>query len=222
MQPRPAFFTTADFAVRAHDKITTPQMRTMKLQFPTPFQLTGLVPRSHLPIYHLILIAVLILLPAFSAHAQSGSGTLQGRVFEARDGTALFRARVTLAGSARETLTDEDGSFRFLGIPAGDVRLTVSYLGLASQTVSLRLAQGEVATREIQMQRPAPPDDRSEIVKLGAFTVVSDREEGAQAMALNMSSTFTQGRGLPIRIFHTRMGLRVCLTLDASVSLPLP
>ena len=71
MQPRPAFFTTADFAVRAHDKITTPQMRTMKLQFPTPFQLTGLVPRSHPPIYHLILIAVLILLPAFSAHAQS-------------------------------------------------------------------------------------------------------------------------------------------------------
>lgn len=128
---------------------------------------------------------VFLLRPFDPARAQGGTGAITGRVTSARDGAALSRARVTIDGGNREALTAEDGSFRFLGVPEGSVRLTVSYLGLASQTVDLRVTSGGVATREIQLERAVVGTNKMEVVQLGAFTVVTDREEGAQAMALN-------------------------------------
>ncbi len=183
MQTPPRLLTIADFPARAPDQITTPQVRTRKPQCSTPFRLIGLVPRSRLPIFHVVVFAVLILWPVFGARGQSATGSVEGRVFDARDGTALVNARVHLEGTTLEVVTDDSGSFRLAGVPAGPARLRVSYLGSNPQTESVNVPPGGVTTREFQLASAGTAN--SEVVRMSAFTVETDREASARAMAMN-------------------------------------
>ena len=56
-------------------------------------------------------------------HAQPATGVIEGRVFNAATSSALANARVTLEGTNREVITDEAGSYRLPGVPAGEARL---------------------------------------------------------------------------------------------------
>jgi hypothetical protein len=134
----------------------------------------------------LLLLGGLALGLAPASFAQPATGALEGRVFNATNGTALVNARISLEGTAREMLTDEGGSYRFAGVPAGEVRVAVSYLGMAPQSATVRVPAGGTASREFEL---ALADARTratgEAVKLDAFTVVVDREMSAQAIAMN-------------------------------------
>src|SRR4051812_30417572 len=66
-------------------------------------------------------------LEAPSARAQE---TLSGRVTNAATGKTLEGARVELQGSGRSVVTDDEGEYRFPGVAAGAVMLSVSYTGL--------------------------------------------------------------------------------------------
>ncbi len=57
-------------------------------------------------------------LPGFAA--AQGAGTIEGRVFEAHEGSALANARVILEGTGAEAVTDESGTFRFSGVRPGE------------------------------------------------------------------------------------------------------
>ncbi|MSU49322.1 MAG: TonB-dependent receptor [Opitutus sp.] len=123
--------------------------------------------------------------PAATVHA-TATGTIEGRVFHAATGVALGKARVAIEGTGHETITDDSGSFRLPGVPAGDVRLHVSYLGLSPQTVTVSVPPGGVIQREFELVRGATrPGATDEVVKLQEFNVVADREMSAQAVAMN-------------------------------------
>jgi iron complex outermembrane receptor protein len=129
------------------------------------------------------LILALIAIPRLPAQS-SPTGTIEGRVFNATNGNALVNARVTLEGTAREVVTDEGGVFRFAGVPAGEARVAVAYLGMERQLATLSVPAGGTIQREFELvltgSRAA-----GEIVRLDAFTVVVDREMSAQAIAMN-------------------------------------
>jgi iron complex outermembrane receptor protein len=142
----------------------------------------------HLRTLRAFSFATLLTLPLTSGvRAQTiPTGTVEGRVFNATSGNALVNARLTLEGTAREMITDESGSFRFTGVPAGEARLAVSYIGMAPQTATVSVPAGGTVQREFELtladSRTRAP---GEIVKLDAFTVVVDREMSAQAVAMN-------------------------------------
>src|SRR5262245_51414231 len=69
-----------------------------------------------------LLALALMVLTVLPLQAQSASGVVEGRVFNAATGNALVNARVTLEGANRTVITDEGGSFRFTGVPAGEAR----------------------------------------------------------------------------------------------------
>ncbi len=119
--------------------------------------------------------------------ASPGVGTIEGRVFNAATGAALGKARVTIEGTNREVVTDESGSYRLTGVPAGEVRISVFYLGLERQTTAVRVAPAEVVQREFELVRAGvgPAGGRGETVTMQEFTVVVDREMSAQALAMN-------------------------------------
>jgi hypothetical protein len=48
-------------------------------------------------------------------------GTIEGRVYNAVNGSYLNNARVTLEGANREVQTDRFGEFRFDRVPAGPI-----------------------------------------------------------------------------------------------------
>jgi TonB-dependent receptor len=89
---------------------------------------------------------LIVLLFSFSyvsiASAQSGKGVVSGAAVDPAS-SPLQGARVELAPSAKQQITDNQGQFRFPDVPPGDYTLTISYVGFAnfSQPVSVGVSQ---------------------------------------------------------------------------------
>ena len=71
--------------------------------------------------------------PGAAAGAEAGS--ISGRVQNVDTGQYLNNARVVVRGTDRAVFTDETGTFRLAGVPAGPAVLEVSYTGLDPQEV---------------------------------------------------------------------------------------
>jgi len=138
---------------------------------------------GRIPLFALISLFLAAWLPM--ASAQSGTGTIEGRVFNAATGSALVNARVAIDGTSRVMITDEQGGFRFTGVTPGAVGLSVSYLGLEGQSATLNVPAGGSVQREFELRLAGQGRAVGETVQLDAFTVVVDREMSAQAVAMN-------------------------------------
>lgn len=101
----------------------------------------------------------------------------------AASGNYLNHVRVTIEGTGRDTTTDENGHFRFDGVPAGPVRLAAFFTGLESASLTLIVPPGGVVRGDLELSRTTG-ESGAPVVKLGAFTV-SERELTAQAVALH-------------------------------------
>lgn len=143
--------------------------------------------RSFLAALALALVAVAQLTNA----AETATGVIEGRVFNATSGLALANARVTLEGTTREAITDEAGGFRLAAVPAGESRLAVTYVGMERQVVTVQVPAGRTVQREFELslEGAAKPPAPGEVVQLGAFTVLADREMSAQAISMNEQRT---------------------------------
>ncbi len=119
--------------------------------------------------------------------AQSGStGTITGRVQNQAANRSLENARVTVAGTSRETFTNDFGEYRLSGLTPGAVVITVFSTGLAPQTVTINLGASETVQRDFDLTplgRAAPAAGGA--VKLDAFEVSSARETNASTIAIN-------------------------------------
>ena len=89
----------------------------------------------------LLLFALFIYLP--TAHPQQfamEAGEIRGTVYSQETGDKLANATVRLVETDRQTLTDENGEFRFDTLPPGDYTLTVVAVGYSL------LGEGNVTT----------------------------------------------------------------------------
>lgn len=74
--------------------------------------------------------ASVVLLSAAPGAAQSPeTGTISGRVVDARTGAGLEKVTVVVEGSGPSASTDETGAFTLAAVPAGDRRLFISTVG---------------------------------------------------------------------------------------------
>ncbi|WP_161554698.1 carboxypeptidase-like regulatory domain-containing protein [Ereboglobus luteus] len=121
--------------------------------------------------------------------AGAGTGIVEGTVYNSASGTPVARARVTIKGTQRETLTDDNGGFYFADLPAGAATLEVSYLGFDSQTSTVPVTAGKSTTFEFKIRREGSSVKRGagddDVVELDRFTVVADQMMSAQAIAMN-------------------------------------
>src|ERR1051326_232086 len=69
------------------------------------------------------------LFAATAAHAQSGTGSISGRVFNPSTGEYVRNAEVRVQGTNELVTTGSDGSFTLSNVPAGSASLSVSYTG---------------------------------------------------------------------------------------------
>ena len=81
---------------------------------------------------------------ASCALAQSGKGTVTGT---AKDpgGATLQGARVELVPLNNQQVTDAQGQFRFIDIPAGDYTLNISYVGFANFSQPVKVTPSQTA-----------------------------------------------------------------------------
>jgi TonB-dependent receptor len=130
----------------------------------------------------------LFLFPCLAAAGEAGGrGTIEGRVLNAATGAYLENVRVWIAGTAVETITDQEGFYRLSGLAAGSVQLTASYIGLTEVTRPVAVGPGQVERRDFELTLPesGKPAAPGAVVALDQFTVVAAREFSAQALALN-------------------------------------
>ncbi len=122
--------------------------------------------------------------PVTPAFAQAtATGSISGRVASAHTGSYLEGARITIAGTALETFTDDSGYFALADVPAGAAKLNVFFTGFEARTETVFITAGSPATRDITLGAPANAPTGP--VKLDAFSVASSREMDAAALAIN-------------------------------------
>ncbi len=136
----------------------------------------------------LALATLLLFTPGLASRAAEvpavGTGTIEGRVLNARSGEYVENARIALEGSLLETFTDSDGYFRLGPVPAGTVRVRAFFTGLAPKVSELRVDPGATVKHDLELTAAvaAPSDDT---VKLAEFVVGASREMEASAIAIN-------------------------------------
>lgn len=82
------------------------------------------------PLLSLLPAALLVLLASSAVDAQHA--TITGRVLSAETGEPIGGAEVRLEDTRHGAVTSDNGLFRMEGLPAGEHRLTIEYLGAKS------------------------------------------------------------------------------------------
>ncbi len=132
-------------------------------------------PRSWL----LLLAAAFHCVFALALHAQSGTGTVAGRVSEASSGRSLQGAIVRALGTAASDFTDVEGRFSLVGLPAGAQHIRVEYVGLDPVDATVEVVAGRVVAYNTAL--------KSSVFQMETFTV---REQArGQALAINLQKT---------------------------------
>ena len=140
------------------------------------------------PFLRLTFTACLALVLTLGTRAQTpapATGTIEGRVKNAVSGDYLNNARVSLKGTEFVALTDESGTFRLAGVPAGAATLRVRFAGFDDQEVPLTITAGQTAQRDITLASQSRYGETNSTVKMDAFTVQSKKETDAAAIAVN-------------------------------------
>jgi TonB-dependent receptor len=104
------------------------------------------------------------------------TGNISGTVTDSSRQGSLVGALVKAEGQGRTTSTDAAGRYLMLAVPAGTVKVTVSYLGLESVTHEVTVQGGSTATLDFAL---APAEVTT------SLTVMSDSDLVGQARALN-------------------------------------
>jgi len=124
--------------------------------------------------------AVLITLfsvPPLSAQDR-GSGTIQGRVLNSATGRYLNNARVSVAGTAFEAQTNQDGTYWLSNVPAGDVTVEVRFVGFESKSATVTVPSGALVRQDFELGTTSDG-----AVQLDPFSVEA-RALSGQAVAL--------------------------------------
>ena len=114
-----------------------------------------------------------------------GRGTIEGRVFNVSSGNFLSSARLSVAGTNLETLSDKTGEFLLRQVPSGRVDLQVVYAGLEPQTVTVQVTAGATVRVELNLDLGRGTATNSgQVQTLNAFSVEESRLN-AQSISLN-------------------------------------
>lgn len=118
-----------------------------------------------------------------SASAQSTpageTGTVTGRVLNASSGNYLSKARVSVEGTALETLSSEFGDYTLKDVPVGSVSIRAQFTGLPAKVVTATVLAGQEIHQDIEMK------STDGTVVLDTFTVAADRFRNAREIAIN-------------------------------------
>ena len=124
----------------------------------------------------------LIVLSGSTASAQSTTGSIEGRVLNAANGTYLSKARVVVVGTTLEALTNDYGEYRITDVPAGTATLKTTYTGQAPRTTVVSVPATGIVTHDIQLGAGVSPEGT---VQLNEFVVAAQRYKNAEEIAVN-------------------------------------
>ena len=134
-----------------------------------------------------VLAALLVALaaPVSIAHAQA-TGTIRGTVTDSASQRGVSGVQVTIAGTTRGTVTNDNGAYTLTAVPSGTVTVRAQRLGYSSQSRSVTVVSGEAVTADFQLHPVATV--LSAVVSVGYGTAT--RQDVSSAIASVDSSVF--------------------------------
>jgi TonB-dependent receptor len=111
-----------------------------------------------------------------AAAAASTTGVISGTVVD-NGGAVLKGAQVKLLPLGITAVTDEQGEFTLINVPAGAYTISVSYVGFKPAEVKVQIAVGQALNQEIKMNVASASED---------ILVVAERPHG-EAEAINQT-----------------------------------
>ena len=125
----------------------------------------------------------MLMLPALLA--QTGTGSISGRIFNPATGEYLRNAQIRLESTGQTVGSDNGGNYRISPVPEGPVTIVVSYTGYHSVTATVEVAAGATVARDFELissLQEAPATNSDTPIKLDTFTISSAREGNAKAI----------------------------------------
>ena len=119
------------------------------------------------------------------AQGQEGRGRIVGRVTAAESGAPISEAQAFLPGTGLGSLSQQNGRYLILNVPAGTHEVRVERIGLAPVTQQVTVTAGGVAEANFQMATEALGLD--EIVVTGTAGAARRREVGNTISQINMA-----------------------------------
>lgn len=174
------------------------------------------------------LLALGLLCPVGEALAQQ-TGTIRGRVVDATTSQPLSVTEVIVTGTSFSTITDENGAFQLVGVPAGLYSVEARRIGYARKTEeNVQVTAGGVITVDFELSETALALD--EIVVTGVadptsvrrvpFTIGRVSDENLQVPQANAISALS-GRVAGVRMTTPAQpgaGINVMLRTPTSIS----
>ncbi len=121
-----------------------------------------------------------IFLITFFYMVTAQAGELAGRVSSSAGDFSLAGAEVTVSGTNFRIITDQNGLFRILGIPAGEYTVIINYVGADTVRRTISVSESGI-TRLNSSLRPAGGVDEE-------ILVVGQRASQASALSRQRSS----------------------------------
>ena len=103
----------------------------------------------------LVPAVLLLLLGASAPLAAQATGTLRGKVTDARSARPLQSVQVYIPGTGRGVLTDASGDFQMLNIPIGTHTLRAQLVGYGTAESAVSVAAGGTSVANLQMEPQA-------------------------------------------------------------------
>jgi hypothetical protein len=146
--------------------------------------------------------------PRLDARAGGGTGTIRGRVIEARTGVPLTAVLLQVSSTNQRALSDEQGRFELTDVPAGKQVVLVSVVGYGLVRRDVVVAVGAVLELEIPVAEGASTYVEEVTVPGSAFRQI---ETGVASQSVLGSRDLQALRGLladdPFRAVQTLPGV---------------
>jgi iron complex outermembrane recepter protein len=130
---------------------------------------------------HLVVAVVAAIAMPILAFAQTGTGTVTGRVLNTGSGEYVRNVEVRIQGTNIATSTVDGGYYYLNGVPAGNVTIVATYPGADAVSAPITVTAGATITRDLEFALSGTPG--GEIVKLGAIVVETEREGQSKMVA---------------------------------------
>ena len=115
-------------------------------------------------------LGLTLVLAAWSAPVQAQTGTLTGRVVDAQSGRPLIDAQVSVVGTGRGSLSNANGRYTIVAVPAGPVTVRVDLLGYTAQEQTATVGAGQTATVDFELGSDAIALDEIVVTGVGRET----------------------------------------------------
>lgn len=132
-----------------------------------------------MPVLRSLLTAIALCAIAVCDLTAQGRGTITGKVVDSTSKTGLPSATVQIVGTARGTLSRNDGGFTLTDVPAGTQRVRVARIGYAPQQRDVMVTAGATVTVEFGLTEVAA--NLSAVVVTGYGTQRREAVTGALA-----------------------------------------